>query len=565
MQEFNKDYLTAMHLTLGSEDYKNLFNYMYSVFKKHGYNRTIPALVLADIIKDFKNKLPNDIKQQRVYSKNIFDTYYRIKDYIKIYRSEHNPYAYQIINAKPNPKILQLLITMEKTGKGPNFQNATLDDYMKMMMPGFGGIYADDPKNENERNFYIYYSNFIKPNKPSGIFYNNNLSSGDIERYTPIENINVSEFLKTKKTQDFENDIPFNKVGGDKYIMQERQQTENKLDNMILSDSKMETIKKLLNTNDINAKRDIINKFNDDLRAQRNHYAAHDVNIDEYIISPKDFGFVKKTIRRDITDPYEIINISNKKILTKTDNEPLYIKNDNKKILTKTDNEPLYINNNEMTQINPIHKKKPIYTILSEEETPREEETPNEEETPREEETPNEEEEKRKHSSYSDSSIDVDSELDKVDINDAETLSEEEQAKEEEERKILKREEEKKAQEYAEKSLKQMINGDNLLEGMQTFMKSVRDLPENIYDKNFENYAIVLSNTTINGEKIFNDVEEAKQFINKIRNGANTSKRYIKPRAYKQIKQEIQKQSQLTPMISRNVKNRTNAINVYQY
>ena len=110
-----------------------------------------------------------------------------------------------------------------------------------------------------------------------------------------------------------------------------------------------------------------------------------------------------------------------------------------------------------------------------------------------------------------------------------------------------------------------MINGDNLLEGMQTFMKSVRDLPENIYDKNFENYAIVLSNTTINGEKIFNDVEEAKQFINKIRNGANTSKRYIKPRAYKQIKQEIQKQSQLTPMISRNVKNRTNAINVYQY
>ena len=218
-----------------------------------------------------------------------------------------------------------------------------------------------------------------------------------------------------------------------------------------------------------------------------------------------------------------------------------------------------------MTQINPIHKKKPIYTILSEEETPREEETPNEEETPREEETPNEEEEKRKHSSYSDSSIDVDSELDKVDINDAESLSEEEQAKEEEERKILKREEEKKAQEYAEKSLKQMINGDNLLEGMQTFMKSVRDLPENIYDKNFENYAIVLSNTTINGEKIFNDVEEAKQFINKIRNGANTSKRYIKPRAYKQIKQEIQKQSQLTPMISRNVKNRTNAINVYQY
>ena len=136
---------------------------------------------------------------------------------------------------------------------------------------------------------------------------------------------------------------------------------------------------------------------------------------------------------------------------------------------------------------------------------------------------------------------------------------------EEKEQKILKMEAEKKAQEYAEKSLKQMINGDNLLEGMETFMQSIRDLPENVYEENIENYAIVLSNTTINGEKIFNDVEEAKQFINKIRNGAKTPKRYIKPRAYKQIKQEIQKQLQLTPMISRNVKNRTNAIKVYQY
>ena len=124
---------------------------------------------------------------------------------------------------------------------------------------------------------------------------------------------------------------------------------------------------------------------------------------------------------------------------------------------------------------------------------------------------------------------------------------------------------EKKAQEYAEKSLKQMINGDNLLEGMQTFMQSVRDLPENVYEKNFENYAIVLANTTINGEKIFNDVGEAKQFINKIRNGVNTSKRYIKPRAQKQFKQEIQKRLRLTPMIAMNIKQKTNAANVYQY
>lgn len=174
-----------------------------------------------------------------------------------------------------------------------------------------------------------------------------------------------------------------------------------------------------------------------------------------------------------------------------------------------------------------------------------------------------EEEEEKTHSDYSKSSIDVDDDLDTVNTASSEA-QEEEQAKEEE-RKILKRDAEKKAQEYAEKSLKQMINGDNLLEGMETFMQSVRDLPEKIYEENFENYAIVLSNTTINGEKIFNDVEEAKKFINKIRNGAKNPKKYIKPRARIQFKQEIQKNLQLTPMISRNVKNRTNAINVYQY
>lgn len=162
----------------------------------------------------------------------------------------------------------------------------------------------------------------------------------------------------------------------------------------------------------------------------------------------------------------------------------------------------------------------------------------------------NEEEEEQTDSSYA--------EEDKLD--DVENNEEEIEARE-----ILKREAEKKAQEYAEKSLKQMINGDNLLEGMQTFMQSIRDLPENVYEENIENYAIVLSNTTINGEKIFNDVEEAKQFINKIRNGSKTPKKYIKPRAYKQFKQEIQKRLQITPMIARNVKHRTNAINVYQY
>lgn len=176
----------------------------------------------------------------------------------------------------------------------------------------------------------------------------------------------------------------------------------------------------------------------------------------------------------------------------------------------------------------------------------------------------NEEEEEQKNESKD---IADDAELIEEEPKDdsEEPAEETEEQEDNEEYKILEEEKEKKAQEYAERSLKQMINGEELLTNMETFMESVRNLPENIFDENIENYAIVLSNTTINGEKIFNDVEDAKRFINKVRNGGKTSKRYIKPRARIQFKQEIQKKLQLTPMISRNLKNRTNAINVYQY
>ena len=194
---------------------------------------------------------------------------------------------------------------------------------------------------------------------------------------------------------------------------------------------------------------------------------------------------------------------------------------------------PIYQNNKTLKE-----KLKGIHTSDNEEEEPTQEEPEDDEEGEPEE----EQNEVRK-----------------------ELQEEEPEDDEEGERKILEQEKEKKAQEYAEKSLKQMINGEELLTNMQTFMESIRNLPENVFEENFENYAIVLSNTTINGEKIFNDVEDAKRFITKIRNGAKTSKRYIKPRARIQFKQEIQKNLKLTPMISRNLKNRTNAVNVYQY
>lgn len=159
--------------------------------------------------------------------------------------------------------------------------------------------------------------------------------------------------------------------------------------------------------------------------------------------------------------------------------------------------------------------------------------------------------------------------LDSVDTNAEDSVSdvfkEETEEEPKETKKILKRDEEEKTKEYIDKTLGRIINGENLLENMQTFMDFIRIIPDNDYEENIENYAIVLSNATINGEKIFKDTKDAKQFINKIRNGTKTSTRYIKPRAQKQIKQEIQKQAKISPMMLRNVKARTQAINVFQY
>lgn len=160
--------------------------------------------------------------------------------------------------------------------------------------------------------------------------------------------------------------------------------------------------------------------------------------------------------------------------------------------------------------------------------------------------------------------------LDSVDTNTEDSVSdvfkdEEKEEEPKETKKILKRSDEEKTKEYIDKTLKRIINGENLLENMQTFMDFIRIIPDNDYEENIENYAIVLANATINGEKIFKDAEDAKQFINKVRHGVKTSQRYIKPRAQKQIKQEIQKQTKISPMMLRNVKARTQAINVFQY
>ena len=137
--------------------------------------------------------------------------------------------------------------------------------------------------------------------------------------------------------------------------------------------------------------------------------------------------------------------------------------------------------------VKPLSERpKGIHTSDNEETKEEEPKDNNEEEEPKEE--PKEEPEDNNEEEQEENEVRKDNNEEEPEDNN------------EEEKRILEKEKEKKAQEYAEKSLKKMINGEDLLENMGTFMESIRNLPENVYEENFENYAIVLSNTTINGE-----------------------------------------------------------------
>lgn len=172
----------------------------------------------------------------------------------------------------------------------------------------------------------------------------------------------------------------------------------------------------------------------------------------------------------------------------------------------------------------------------------------------------NEEEEQKNESK----DIAEDAELNGEEQTNTEPNEKQEEEKENEEKRILERLPEEKIAEYINETLKKVIKGENMLDDMKTFMDFVRIIPKNMFDENSEYYATVLSNATINGVKLFDDINAARDFINDVRN-RRRSKKWLRPKAQKQIKQEIQKDLQISPMMLKNIKNRTNTINVYQY
>ena len=213
----------------------------------------------------------------------------------------------------------------------------------------------------------------------------------------------------------------------------------------------------------------------------------------------------------------------------------------------------------ELTQIfqnvKPLRERpKGIHTSDSENNNEKKEEEEEQKDNEKKEEEEEEEEQKEESKNKAD----------KAKLTEEDNNEEEQEEEDKEEKRILEREPEEKITKYINEILKRIIKGENMLDDMKTFMDFVRINPNNIFDENSEYYATVLSNATINGVKLFDDVDAARDFINDIRN-KRRSKKWLRPKAQKQIKQEIQKNLQISPMMLKNIKHRTNAINVYQY
>ena len=199
---------------------------------------------------------------------------------------------------------------------------------------------------------------------------------------------------------------------------------------------------------------------------------------------------------------------------------------------TETDNESL----KSLKSISPAMKKKPLRErITPEEET--EEETPPEEET--EEETPTE------------------------------------TPTEAEEKKIVPIKEETKITTYKDifKTIEDFYEQNKGIEETFTKLESViNNMSDKMFDETFETVAEGIFNTTINGKKVFNTLEDAKKFIYEIRyngkrgfRGQNTLKYKLPKKLQEGLQQEKQENQQLTPMMQRNIKQVPSSKYIYQY
>lgn len=220
---------------------------------------------------------------------------------------------------------------------------------------------------------------------------------------------------------------------------------------------------------------------------------------------------------------------------------------------TETDNESL----KSLKSISPAMKKKPL----------RERITPEEETTT----------EQKKPELLSDEDFEEGfKEQDEETKEETETPTETptEAPTETEEKKIVPKEE-TKITTYKDifKTIEDFYEQNKGIEETFTKLESViNNMSDKMFDETFETVAEGIFNTTINGKKVFNTLEDAKKFIYEIRyngkrgfKGQNVLKYKLPKKLQEGLKQEKQENQQLTPMMQRNIKQVPSSKYIYQY
>ena len=84
-------------------------------------------------------------------------------------------------------------------------------------------------------------------------------------------------------------------------------------------------------------------------------------------------------------------------------------------------------------------------------------------------------------------------------------------------------------------------------------------MPENQYIDNVDKLANVLYNVVLDDERVFKTIEEAKTFLDKVRNKNNrrNRKKWLLPKRFYKIVKERKQIKEITPMLSRDIKPNT--------
>lgn len=106
---------------------------------------------------------------------------------------------------------------------------------------------------------------------------------------------------------------------------------------------------------------------------------------------------------------------------------------------------------------------------------------------------------------------------------------------------------------------------NNIIDTFGKLETLIVSMPENQYIDNIDKLANVLYNVVLDDERIFKTIEEAKTFLDKVRNKNNrrNRKKWLLPKRFYKITKERKQIKEITPMLSRDIK--PNTITQYIY